>query len=343
MTDVVISICNQPMTKNRIFRIGVIVALLLGVSLATYYFHAILKIGTFFTHLFYIPIILASLWWRKFGVVIAIILALMLLLSHYFIQNGDFTHANYYRAGMFLFIAVMVSTISERYARAQDRNLAYQNQLRSLASELAVVEERERRDVAVKIHDIFGQELSLIRIKLEELKNSCTAPEQTTELDNISARLKENIKKMRGMTFELCSPTLYELGFEKAIYEWLTEHIEKEQGIEVEFEAPENSELLEENVNVILYRVARELLVNVIKHAQASKVKVAVVRDNRNIYVKVEDNGKGFDLAEVGRKRIQKGGLGLFSVRERIEYFGGKVEIDSRAGQGTRINITLPI
>jgi signal transduction histidine kinase len=331
------------MGKKRLFQVVVMVILLAGVCLATYYFHVILKVGAVVTHFYYIPIILASLWWRKGGIIVAVFLAVMLLLSHNFLRTDVATFYDYFRAVMFLVVAVVVATLGEQYAKTIEENLDYQDKLRSLASELSLVEERGKRRIAVEMHDHFGQDLALSRLKLEEIKSSLPCGEFTEELDKISTKLKQNIKSLRSLTFELCSPTLYELGFEKAVNEWLTERIQKECGIETEFNRIGQLEPLDEDISIVLFQVVRELLINVIKHAQASFVKVTTEKKDNEIKVIVQDNGAGFDPCAISLATKKSGQLGLFSVRERIGYLGGKVEIESAPGSGSRITIILPL
>jgi len=93
----------------------------------------------------------------------------------------------------------------------------------------------------------------------------------------------------------------------------------------------------------VLFRVIRELLSNVIKHADASLVQVNIQKDGETIRVSIEDDGAGFEVSEPGLPVKETGGFGLFSVRERIEYLSGKIEIESRPGQGTFIKISVPV
>ena len=326
---------NRRVMNKKLCRIVAMVMLLAGICLVTYYFHVILKIGAIVTHFFYIPIILASLWWRKGGIIIAAFLAIMLIVSRNYLRTDVITANDYFRAAMFLVIAVVVAILSEQYAKAKGENLDYQDKLRSLASELSLVEEQEKRRIAVEMHDHFGQDLSLSRLKLEELKDSSPSNEFTMELDKISVKLKQNIKSLRSLTFELCSPTLYELGFEKAVNEWLVERIQKEHDVKTEFNSVGQLEPLDENISVILFQVVRELLVNVIKHAQASFVKVTTEKKGDEIKVVVQDDGVGFNPCEISLATKKSGKLGLFSVRERIGYLGGKVEIESTPARGS--------
>jgi signal transduction histidine kinase len=97
------------------------------------------------------------------------------------------------------------------------------------------------------------------------------------------------------------------------------------------------------DISSLLFRNVQELLINVIKHSQANKVKVYSRRVNNQIQVSVEDDGVGFDVLELDSKPSRTGGFGLFSIRERLEHIGGRFEIESRPGHGTKVKLTAPL
>jgi len=100
---------------------------------------------------------------------------------------------------------------------------------------------------------------------------------------------------------------------------------------------------LDDDVRDLLFRNARELLMNVIKHAQASKVKVSIRKVGSEIQIDVQDDGVGFDPAEVAVMPTRKGGFGLFSIWERLEQLGGHLEIKSEPGHGSKITMMAPL
>ena len=100
---------------------------------------------------------------------------------------------------------------------------------------------------------------------------------------------------------------------------------------------------IDEDTRVVLFKAIRELLINVVKHAGAKTVKVGITRQNTEVVVTVEDNGVGFDASKLGLPSGKEGGFGLFNIRERLEYIGGRLEIESRPGKGTRIVMTVPV
>ncbi|MFH1613722.1 MAG: MEDS domain-containing protein [Planctomycetota bacterium] len=224
--------------------------------------------------------------------------------------------------------------------QAQKRLLDYQKRLRDLTSEMSLTEERERRRITVELHDQITQQLILFKINLGSLPKEQLPSELAKSLDGIYRNLDRIIGDTRTLTFDLSSPTLYELGLEAAIREWLHEEVQEKHKIHTEFEDDEQPKPLNDDVRALLYRAVRELLVNVVKHAQAQNVKVSIGRDNDKVRIEVADDGVGF----IPSPQLNKtGGFGLFSIRERLNYLGGSIDIESKTGQGTHITLIAPI
>jgi signal transduction histidine kinase len=230
-----------------------------------------------------------------------------------------------------------------RRRKAEERILEYQSHLKNLASQLTLAEERERRRIAGELHDQVSQSLALAKIKLDALRAGATSRRPDEVLSEASESLEKVIGDMRSLTFDLSCPVLYELGFEAAVSEWLEEQIEKEHGIKTEFEDDGQAKPLGDDVRVLLFRDVRELLINAVKHAHANKIKVSIRKAGEQMEVCVEDDGVGFDPAEAAAMAVRRGELGLFSIRERLEGFGGCVEIESAPGRGCRATIRAPL
>ncbi len=236
----------------------------------------------------------------------------------------------------------IIDDITERKG-AQQRLLDDREQLKSLASQLSLAEERERRRLATVLHDHVGQSLVFSKIKLDQMRKSESAGELTEALNDVSRRLGQVIQDTRTLTFDLSDPILYELGFEVAVAEWLTDQVQEKHGIETEFQDDGQAKPLDEDIRALLFRNVREVLINIIKHAQARRVKVAVGKADKSICVSVEDDGVGFDPVEVAATAVKKAEFGLFSIRKRLEQLGGRVEIESKPGRGTKITMTAPL
>jgi PAS domain S-box-containing protein len=227
--------------------------------------------------------------------------------------------------------------------RAQKKLLDYQKRLRDLTSEMSLTEERERRRLAIELHDQITQKLILFKINLGSLRQKELPAELSKPLDEIYEDINRIIQDTRSLTFDLGSPTLYELGLEAAIREWLNEEVQQKHGIKTEFEDDGQAKPLDDDVCALLYRAVRELLVNVIKHANARNVKVSVCKEKNNICINVIDDGAGFISGVENFTSNKVGGFGLFSIRERLSYLGGSLEIDSKPSKGTRVTLAAPI
>jgi signal transduction histidine kinase len=231
--------------------------------------------------------------------------------------------------------------ITER-KRAEARLLTYQQRLRSLASQLSLTEERERRRMATVLHDRVGQTLAICKIKLGALRQLASSTELAEPLDEVDKYLKEIIRATRALTLDISSPILYQLGLEAAL-EWLTEQTWERDGIPSEFRDDRRPKPLDDDVRVLLFQAVRELLVNVAKHAQAHSVKVAIQREDSNVQIIVEDDGVGFTTFPIGSHWSEIKGFGLFSIRERLDYLGGQLQIKSERGNGTRVTLVAPL
>jgi signal transduction histidine kinase len=220
---------------------------------------------------------------------------------------------------------------------------AHVAQLKSLASQLSITEERERHHLATQLHDHIGQSLIISKAKLDEQRGSDVSGEHAKVLEEVCECLKKVIQDTRSLTFDLSSPLLYLIGFEAAAEQWLADEIQEKHGITTEFENDGQHKPMSDDIRAILFRNLRELLVNVVKHAEAESVKVSVCREDGDIHVRVEDDGVGFDPVEVKSQSITDGKFGLFSIAERLEQLGGHVEIDSKPGGGSRIKMTAPL
>lgn len=238
-------------------------------------------------------------------------------------------------------ITSILRDISER-KRAEEKIIEYQNQLRSLASQLTLTEERERRRIATDLHDRIGQALAISKIKLGGLRESASSIGLDGDIDEIRDLIEQTIQDTRSLIFDLCPPFLYELGFEKAL-EWLVEEIQKQHGVAALFKNDGKSKPLDDNVRVLLFRTVNELLINIVKHARAQKAKVSVRRDGDSIKIDVEDDGIGFDVIKIQNRMGKTGGFGLFRIRERLNYLGGQLRVESEPKRGTRVSLVVPI
>jgi len=225
---------------------------------------------------------------------------------------------------------------------ADEKLLNYQNQLRSLASQLSLAEEKERRRIATDLHDRVGQTLAISKIKLGLLRESSPSPDFQSSVDEIRKLVEQAIQDTRSLIFKISSPILYELGFEAAL-EWLAEQVQKQHGLEAHYEDDGQPKPLDDDIRVVLFQAASELLVNVVKHARATQVKVSVRKRHLSIEVTIEDDGVGFDMSEICSRWGRGEGFGLFSIRERLNHLDGRLEVVSNPGYGARVTLFAPL
>jgi PAS domain S-box-containing protein len=239
------------------------------------------------------------------------------------------------------FAIALFEDITER-RESEEKIRTYQEQLQSLASELSLTEERERRRLATVLHDHIAQLLVVAKSKFEKIQGSSLYRSFAKPMEEIRRLIDESIRYTRSLVFELSPPILYDLGFEPAM-EWLAEHMQQQYGLEVTVEDDEEPKPLDNEARVLLFRAVRELLFNVLKHAQTSRATVRLLGEGDHLRVIVEDNGVGFTPEKLCAASGKIEGFGLFSIRERLNYFGGHMEIESIPGVLTRVILTVPV
>ena len=227
--------------------------------------------------------------------------------------------------------------------RAKEKLLECRECLRSKASELSLTEERERRRIATDLHDCISQDLGFSKLKLDTLRISASSDVLAGPLGEISDLLEKVIEGTRSLTFDLRSPTLFRFGFEQAVEEYLMQQVQERHGIKSAFADDGLQKPLDYDVCAFLYRAVCELLINVVKHAQAHSVKVSICRRDGEIEIVVEDDGVGLDLSEISPVMCGSGGLGLSNIRERLYYLSGHPKITSEPGDGTLVTLTAPL
>jgi PAS domain S-box-containing protein len=233
-----------------------------------------------------------------------------------------------------------IRDITER--KAWEKKLfEYQDQLRSLTSQLTLTEEQERKRIAAEIHDSISQSLALAKIKLGTLMQKVSSA-AARDVAAIRSLLDQSIQEARSLMFDLSPPFLYEFGLKKAL-EWVLEDMEKQHGIKTRLAWNGNEEIHDDDVRIIFYQSIRELLINVVKHAQAKTATVMVSKDDKWMRVRIEDDGKGFLVSPDGFKVSAQSGYGLFSISERFQLLGGALTVESELSLGTTVDLELPL
>jgi len=225
--------------------------------------------------------------------------------------------------------------------QAEEKLFAYQAKLKNLSSELALVEERERRAIARDLHDQIGQNLSVIKMKLGSLATAVSAPGPRADLVMATDLLQQAIKETRTLTFELSPPILHELGLEAAL-DWLVENFRTVHHLDCRAEITSLGRSLAEDLQIVLFRAVRELLLNVTKHARARSVVVVCGPQDDHLAITVRDDGAGFDFGGMELRAAEAQGFGLFSIQERLHHLGGSLSVQSSPGCGAAVTLLAP-
>jgi PAS domain S-box-containing protein len=233
--------------------------------------------------------------------------------------------------------------LEERVAERTAEVRARARQLQVLAGELTRAEERERRRLAVILHDHLQQLLAAAKMRAGMAIRQIPLPAAQQELIQIETLLDQCIDASRSLTAELSPPVLYDGGLLLAL-EWLGRWMQEKHRLRVAVDTTAAAEPTGEEIKVFLFQAARELLWNVVKHAGVPDAKLTLAVEGDRLRLCVEDRGRGFDPATVQPRPgdTAVGGFGLFSVRERLELLGGSMTIDSAPGRGTRVTLGAP-
>ena len=227
--------------------------------------------------------------------------------------------------------------VAERTASLE----VHQRQLRSLVAELGRGELRQRRGLSAELHDNLAQLLAVCKMRASAIE--AQAPRDTplkTEAAMVKDGLQEAITYVRGLMADLRPDVLDEHDLAAAV-EWAGERMTR-HGLRVDVIDDGRPKPLNEEVLGFLFQAVRELLWNVVKHAKTTEAVVHVERGDGVVRVTVEDRGRGFDPSKQVAP-TEEGGFGLFSIAERIDLIGGRMEIQSARRKGTKVTLTAPL
>ncbi len=219
-------------------------------------------------------------------------------------------------------------------------NLAvFRQRLRDIAARALEAEEEERKRIARELHDDTAQRLAALLLRIRVARSASDPAARDALLEEVRTELGATIEAVRRFARGLRPPALEELGLVPAL-EAHARRLEDSAGLRVQIEADPLEGLLSPQAELALYRIVQEALSNVARHAGAERALVRLTRMDGWVTATVEDDGRGFAVAEV--MAHERRGLGLFGMQERAVYLGGRVEIDSRPGAGTRVRAEIP-
>jgi PAS domain S-box-containing protein len=232
----------------------------------------------------------------------------------------------------------LTATLESKVARRTEELEYRAGQLQKLTLELTEAEERERQRLAGILHDDLQQVLAAAKFQVGLLSNRAR---DDTESHGIAEQIKDllgdAIAQSRSLSHELSAPGLSRSNLGEA-FEWLAEQMQTKHGFTVHLAMDERIELASEPLRVLLYKAAQELLFNAIKHAGVHEATLRLRRRRGRTWLFVSDQGRGFDSRGLGKAS----GFGLLSIRERVEYLGGRLKIRSAVGKGSILVIAVP-
>lgn len=222
---------------------------------------------------------------------------------------------------------------------------AYQERLRKLSEQVVEAQEEERKRIAHELHDEIGQTLSAISINMEFLDRHTQLP----AISDSCSRICEDTRKLalkgiddiHRISYNLRPHLLDNFGLISAL-RWLVQDFHQRTGVDVDFQVEGEPDELSSAFETLIFRVAQEALTNVLRHAEATKVRIIFRSVSEGAEIVIADNGKGFNVKEVLYSGDGGKGLGIFGMKERVSSFGGIFIIISRDPKGTKLVAKFP-
>ena len=235
--------------------------------------------------------------------------------------------------------------VKDRTAELERANEALrqsEKNLRFLTSQTLTAQEKGRQRISYELHDGVGQSLTVLKLHLRSIQKMMppSGPERD-EFESALNYMNSIVENVRRLSEGLSPLMLEDLGLPAALKN-LFEETCRLEGIDCFFEMDDIKTLLPLEAQIIIYRVCQEILNNVIKHAQASRIELGVQRLDGGVQFSVMDNGIGFDVGQILASSLKDRGMGLAYMEEQVRMFGGTISISSKPREGTRINITIP-
>jgi PAS domain S-box-containing protein len=243
--------------------------------------------------------------------------------------------------GLVSYFVGVATDITDR-TRVEEALKASEKSLRLLSTRLINAQENERKRIAYELHDDLGQSLVGLKIQLSRLKkkSSGTSPKLTQGITQALNAIDEITEDVRRLSRELRPSVLEHLGLMDAL-QWLFEDFSKKYGIIISNSISQLNETFAKEQEIIIFRIFQEGLANIGRHSDATQVTIAMSQARNTIGFSITDNGKGFNLEEIRKRKPSKIGLGLIAMNERATMAGGSLEIKSQVGKGTSICFSI--
>ncbi len=229
-------------------------------------------------------------------------------------------------------------------ARLLDNLKVQQLQVEQLLGQVIVAQEEERNRISIELHDSVAQWLVAVSYGIQSFRHALPDKEvekARSELSDMEGKVTKSLQELRRVVVGLRPPALDELGLTRAIRQSLDDLAV--DGIEGDYSQAGESFRLPSSIEIAVYRVVQETLINIRKHARATKVALSVEFNPDELALEIRDNGQGFNLAQTLDSAISVGHLGLLGMKQRAEMLGGNMNIRTGEGTGTTISFNFPV
>jgi PAS domain S-box-containing protein len=221
-----------------------------------------------------------------------------------------------------------------------------EGRLHTLSFQLLAAQEKERSRISRELHDELGQALAVLKLKLRFVEKHLATEQEDLkkECGQSIQYIDQVIEEVRRLSRDLSPSILEDLGLSNAL-QWLINNFSRNNNLSISLHKDDidMDHLFPQDSQIVLYRIFQEAFTNIERHSQASCASVSIKMGGEGIYVTVEDNGNGFDIAETLKGGMTGEGMGLVTMRERARMLGGFLEVVSEKGKGTRIDVYLPL
>jgi signal transduction histidine kinase len=250
-------------------------------------------------------------------------------------ELGNLAHTfNKMSSDLKVYTDKLKSTADENIAKERE----IQDNLRLYAQMVSQAQEAERKRVARELHDETAQALVVVLRHLDDLASGKT----NLSLSDIREEVRQVLEGVRHFSQELRPSILDDLGLIPAI-KWLAADLYQNYGIKVETAVEGDPHQLPGETELSLFRITQEALTNIRKHSQATEVNIKVDFTDHHVSLTIQDNGIGFEKPSKLNGLAVNGKLGLAGMDERVQLLGGRLDIDTRQGKGTTINVEVPV
>ena len=250
--------------------------------------------------------------------------------------NGRVGHDDH---GRFQQTHCIMHDITER-VRAQKELEKSKQEFANLAAHLQSVRENERANVAREIHDELGQALTALKMDLSWTSTKISGSDKKVilKIKSMMKLIDSVLQTVKKISSELRPGILDDLGLSAAI-EWQTDEFRSRTGLKCSLNIHPEEIVLPESISIAVFRIFQETLTNIVRHAKASSVKIALTKDDDMLRLKIKDDGKGIQKRQIFSSKS----FGLIGIRERAQFLGGEVQFEGIRNKGTTVNLTIPI